>query len=127
MYEITLCGTPLASLAARFPSVALYPAPVSTVLSRSAVDSLEIDELVDKLRSLGITPREVRGSRDHYEVRIEGRLGDAVLHSLRWAARLEEEQTVMRVSATQGELRVIMEELANSGSRIEHCIRCRGI
>ena len=123
MYEITLRGTPPASLAARFPSVALYAAPPATVLSRRVVDPREIDELVEKLRSLGIAPLEVRASHRHYEFRIEGRLTDSTLRSMQWAARLDQERTVMLISATQAELRMILHELADSGIDIDHLIR----
>lgn len=123
MYEITLRGTPPASLAARFPSATLYSAPPATVLSRRIVDPLEIDELVEKLRSLGITPLEVHVSCRRYEFRIEGRLTDATLHSMQWAARLDRERTVMVVPATPAELRMILNELADTGIEIDHLIR----
>jgi hypothetical protein len=123
VYEITLRGTPPASLAARFPSVTLYSAPPATVLSRRVVDPREIDELVEKLRSLGIAPLEVRASRRHYEFRIEGRLTDSTLRSMQWAARLDQERTVMLISATQAELRMILNELADTGIEIDHLIR----
>ena len=123
MYEITLRGTAPASLAARFPAAMLYYAPPATVLSRRIVDPLEIDELVEKLRSLGITPLEVRVSRRRYEFRIEGRLTDSTLHSMQWAARLDQERTVMVVSATPAELRMILNEFADTGIEIDHLIR----
>ena len=123
MYEITLRGTPPASLAARFPSVTLYSAPPATVLSRRVVDPREIDELVEKLRSLGIAPLEVRASHRRYEFRIEGRLTDSTLRSMQWAARLEQERTVMLISATPAELRMILNELADTGIEIDHLIR----
>jgi hypothetical protein len=127
VYEITLRCAPPSSVTTRFPSLTLWSAPVATVLSRRVVDPLEIDELVGKLRSLGITPLEVHASHRRYEFRIAGRLGASILHSLRWAARLEQERTVIRISAAQGELSLILEELASNGIQIEHCIRCRGI
>jgi carbon monoxide dehydrogenase subunit G len=65
---------------------------------------------------------EVRASPRHYEFRIEGRLGRSILRYLRWAFRLEKERTVVRV-ATQRELRMILEQLAESGIQIDHCIR----
>jgi hypothetical protein len=42
---------------------------------------------------------------------------------MQWTAHLDQERTVMRVSATPPELRVILNELANSGVRIDHLIR----
>jgi hypothetical protein len=49
-------------------------------------------------------------------------LGGSILRYLRWAFRLEKERTVVRV-ATQLELRMILEQLAESGIQIDHCIR----
>jgi hypothetical protein len=123
VYEITLRGTPPTDLAARFPSVTLYCAPTATVLSRRVSDPLEIDELVEKLRSLGIAPLEVRASARNYEFRIEGRLSDSTLRSMQWAARLDQERTVMLVKATHAELQKILNELADSGIDIDHLIR----
>lgn len=123
MYEITLRGAPPASLTARFRPISLSPVPGATILSRRVTDSAEVNELIERLRSLGITPLEVHASSDSYEFRIEGELGDSTLHYMQWAARLDQERTVMRVPATQEELRVILEELANSGIQIDHVIR----
>ena len=138
VYEITLNGQPPAGLTVRYPSITLYATPAATILSRQVVDSAEVDGFMDRLRSIGITPVEVHASpcgnplstqrtpkssqlRDHYEFRIEGRLGDSILHYLQWAARLEEQRTVMRVHAT--DLQAILEDLAANGIRIEHFIR----
>ena len=123
MYEITLRGTPPASLTARFPAITLHSEPASTILSRRVADAAEVDELIERLRSLGITPLEVRATSRNFEFRIEGRLGESTLRSMQWTARLDQERTVMRVSATPAELRVILEELVNSGNRIDHVIR----
>lgn len=123
MYEITLRGTPPASLTARFPAITLYSEPASTILSRRVADAAEVDELIERLRSLGITPLEVRATSRNFEFRIEGRLGESTLRSMQWTARLDQERTVMRVSATPAELRVILEELVNGGNRIDHVIR----
>jgi len=42
---------------------------------------------------------------------------------MQWTARLDQERTVMRVSATPPELRAILNELAESGMRIDHLVR----
>ena len=75
MYEITLRGTPPASLTARFPAITLYSEPASTILSRRVADSAEVDELIERLRSLGITPPEVRATSRIFEFRIQGPAG----------------------------------------------------
>jgi hypothetical protein len=123
VYEITLRGAPPAGLTARFPSIVLYVLPAVTVLSRRVVDATEVDSLIERLRSIGITPLEMHASSFDYEFRIEGRLGDSTLRSMQWAARFEEERTMMRVMATAGDLQLILEELADSGMGIDHLIR----
>ena len=123
VYEITLRGAPPAGLTAKFPSIVLHVLPAATVLSRRMVDPAEIDGLVERLRSIGITPMEMHASSLDYEVRIEGRLGDSTLRSMQWEARFEEERTMMRVIATLGDLQLILEELADSGIGIDHLIR----
>ena len=122
-YEITLHGAPPADLTARFSSIVLYALPAATVLSRRVVDATEVDSLIERLRSIGITPLEMHASSLDYEFRIEGRLGDSTLRSMQWAARFEEERTMMRVMATPGDLQLILEELADSGIGIDHLIR----
>ena len=123
VYEITLHGEPPAGLFARFPSTVFYVLPAATVLSRRVVDPAEIDGLIERLRSIGITPAEMHVSSLDYEIRIEGRLGDSTLRSMQWAARFEEERTMMRVIATPGDLQLILEELAASGIGMDRLIR----
>jgi hypothetical protein len=123
VYEITLRGAPPAGLTARFPTTVLYLLPAATVLSRRVVDPAEIDRLIERLRSIGITPAEMHASPLEYEFRIEGRLGDSTVRSMQWAARFEEERTMIRVIATPGELQLILEELAASGIGMDRLIR----
>jgi len=123
IYEITLHGAPPVGLTARFPSLTLCSVPAATVLTRRMVDSAEIDELIEQLRSIGITPLEMRASSPHCEFRIAGRLGDSTVRYMRWAARFEPERTVMRVLTTPEQLQLILDELADSGTGIDHLIR----
>ena len=123
VYEITLRGTPPAGLTARFPSMTLHSMPVVTVLFRRVVDPTEIDGLIDRLRSIGIAPLEMHASTPNYEFWIEGRLGESILRSMRWAVRFEQERTVVRVFATPRDLQLILDELADSGIEIDHLIR----
>ena len=124
VYEITLHGAPPAGLTARFPSMVLCVVPAATVLSRRVVDQAEIDELIERLRSIGITPLEMYASSRYHEFRIQGRLGESIMRSMHWAARFEQERTMLRVVATHGELQLILDELADSGTEIDHLI-CR--
>jgi len=152
VYEITVHGAPPPNLTARFPSVSLHSTPMATILSRHVVDAAEIDGLMERLRSVGVTPLEVlvgpgddpvrtraREMRDlvhgvdhppkprqgaYYEFRIEGRLGESILRYLQWPARLEGQRTVVRVLATPADLQVILGELAVGDVQIDHFI-CR--
>ena len=85
VYEITLRRTPPAGLTARFPSVTLHSIPAVTVLFRHVVDPAEIDGLIERLRSIGITPVELHASSSYCEFWIEGHLGESTLRSMRWA------------------------------------------
>jgi hypothetical protein len=123
VYQITLLGAPPASLSARFPAITVHSEPATTILSRRVADLAEVDRLIERLRALGITPLEVHAISGSYEFRIEGQLAESTLRSMQWTARLDQERTVMRVSATPTGLRVILEELANSGVRIDHVIQ----
>jgi hypothetical protein len=124
VYEITLRGTPPAGLTARYPSMTLHPIPAVTVLFRRVVDPTEIDGLIERLRSIAITPLELHASAPYYEFWIEGRLGESTLRSMRWAARVEQERTLVRVLATIVDLQLILDELSESGIEIDHLV-CR--
>jgi hypothetical protein len=123
VYEITLHGAPPAGLTARFPSLTLFSVPAATVLSRRVVDLAEIDGLIEQLRAIGITPIEMRVSFPHCEVRVEGRLGDSIVRYMRWSARFEPERTVIRVLTTGEQLQLIVDELVDSGTGVDHLIR----
>jgi hypothetical protein len=97
--------------------------PAATVLSKETSDPAEVDELSERLRSLGITPLEVRATSRHYEFWIEGRLGRSFLRYLHWTSRVEPKRTVVRVLGSHRELRMILEQLAESGIQIDSCIR----
>jgi hypothetical protein len=124
VYEITLRGAPPRALIARVPVITVVTEPPATVLFKQISDPAEVDELTERLRTLGITPLEVRASVGHYELRIEGRLGRPILGYLQWDSRLEPERAVVRVMATQKQLRMILEQLAQEGTEIERCVRC---
>ncbi len=123
VYEITTCGAPPGRLRIRFPAIIWHSAPTVTVLSRRMADATDVDWLIERLRSLGITPLEVHASSRSCEFRIEGQLSDSTLRYMQWTAHFDQERTVMRVSATPPELRVILHELTESGVRIDHLVR----
>jgi hypothetical protein len=123
VYEITVRGALPPAVIARFPGITVLTEPPATVLFKQISDLEEVDELTERLRTFGITPLEVRASAGHYELRIEGRLGRSILGYLQWDSRLEPERSVVRVVATQHELRMILEQLAQGGTEIERCVR----
>jgi hypothetical protein len=133
VYDITLRGAPPTGLVARCPAARLYATPVTTVLSRRGADDEQLDGLIERLRSIGITPMGVRAGsvpgnvqhESYCEFRIEGRLGDSMVRYLQWAARLEPERTVIRLLTTRDGLQKLLEELADSQVRIDHLIRHR--
>ena len=126
VYQITLHGAPPATLTSKFPAMRLQATPPTTILSRRAADSVEVDRLMERLRSLGITPLEVHASSRNYEFRIAGRLGDSTMRYMEWAGRLDHERTIMRVAAGPTELQMILKELAKVGIEIDHIIRHHG-
>src|SRR4029450_4235840 len=115
VYEITLRGAPPRALIARVPVITVLTEPPATVLFKQVTDPAEVDELTERLRTLGITPLEVRAFSGHYELRIEGRLGRSILGYLQWDSRLEPERAVVRVVATQEELRVVFGQMGQGG------------
>jgi hypothetical protein len=60
----------------------LYVLPAATVLSRRVVAATAVDRLIERLRSIGITPLEMHVTSLGYEFRIEGRLSDSTLRSM---------------------------------------------
>jgi hypothetical protein len=123
VYEITLHSAPPAAVTSQFPAIKVHATPASTILTRRAADLADVDRLIERLRSLAITPLEVHASSGNYEFRIQGRLGESTLHYMQWAVRHEQERTIMRVTAAPAELQMILKELGNRGVAIDHVIR----
>jgi hypothetical protein len=126
VYQVTLHSAPPAALTSKFPAITLHATPPTTVLSRRGAELADVDRLIERLRSLGITPLEVHASSRNCEFRIEGLLGEAALHYMEWAVRLDQERTIIRVAAAPVELQMILKELAKMGIGIDHIIRHPG-
>jgi hypothetical protein len=122
VYQITLHSAPPATLTSKFPAITLHATPPTTILSRRAAELADVDRLIERLRSLGITPLEVHSSSRNCEFRIEGLLGESALHYMEWAVRLDQERTIIRVAAAPVELQMILRELAKVGIGIDHII-----
>ena len=126
VYQVTLHSAPPAALISKFPAITLHATPPTTILSRRAAELEDVDRLIERLRSLGITPLEVHASSRNCEFRIEGLLGESALHYMEWAVRLDQERTIIRVAAAPVELQMILKELAKMGIGIDHIIRHPG-
>ena len=110
----------------RVPGDHLHATPPTTILSRRAAELADVDRLIERLRSLGITPLEVHASSRNCEFRIEGLLGESALRYMEWAVRLDQERTIVPVAAAPVELQMIFKELAKVGIGIDHIIRHHG-
>jgi hypothetical protein len=126
VYQVTLHSAPPAALISKFPAITLHATPPTTILSRRGAELADVDRLIERLRSLGITPLEVHASSRNCEFRIEGLLGESALHYMEWAVRLDQERTIIRVAAAPAELQMILKELAKMGIGIDHIIRHPG-
>ena len=126
VYQVTLHSAPPAALISKFPAITLHATPPTTILSRRGAELADVDRLIERLRSLGITPLEVHSSSRNCEFRIEGLLGESALHYMEWAVRLDQERTIIRVAAAPVELQMILKELAKVGIGIDHIIRHHG-
>ena len=126
VYQVTLHSAPPAALISKFPAITLHATPPTTILSRRGAELADVDRLIERLRSLGITPLEVHASSRNCEFRIEGLLGESALHYMEWAVRLDQERTIIRVAAAPVELQMILKELAKMGIGIDHIIRHHG-
>jgi len=126
VYQVTLHSAPPAALISKFPAITLHATPPTTILSRRGAELADVDRLIERLRSLGITPLEVHASSRNCEFRIEGLLGESALHYMEWAVRLDQERTIIRVAAAPVELQMILKELAKMGIGIDHIIRHPG-
>jgi len=126
VYQVTLHSAPPAALISKFPAITLHATPPTTILSRRGAELADVDRLIERLRSLGITPLEVHASSRNCEFRIEGLLGESALHYMEWAVRLDQERTIIRVAAVPVELQMILKELAKMGIGIDHIIRHPG-
>lgn len=137
-YEIGFDGDVVDLVRRVLPTAHVLSSPTCTVLWHHLRDTEELDTLLDALLTLGITPLVVyeaaggvrrgqgRPGRQaqvgesagavppmptYCEVRVDGRLGDAILRHLRWSHRVVQ-TTVVRVRASQEALRGMLAELA---------------
>ena len=127
------------------PSARVLSTPTCTVLWHHLDLQTELDAVLDALSAVGITPRQVyesvgcsrRQRKDgddgrrldpgsmptaltYCEVRIDGRLGDAILGHLRWSNRVLQ-TTIVRVRLSYDALRALLAEMS-SATRVDYVI-----
>jgi len=127
------------------PSARVLSTPTCTVLWHHLDLQTELDAVLDALSSVGITPRQVYesvgcprrraegsdGARrleagcmsaasTYCEVRIDGRLGDAILGHLRWSNRVLQ-TTIVRVRISYDALRALLAEMSIA-TRVDYVI-----
>ena len=136
-YEIRLQARPPSWLRERFDTLKVGRAPAQTALFRRVESSHELDVLLARLSSLGLTLAEVHeqqlpAARDDadsqekpfsYEVRVDGRLGDTFLNFLRWRHCTVPEQTTVRVDARPHDVLQLLATCSDLGLGIERVRR----
>ena len=129
LYEIGLDGDVADAMHRSHPEALVMEAGTSTILWTHLRRPEELHLLLDALADFGLTPQEVHESvgpgrrsrsaavepaevrQPYCEVRLSGRLGAAALHHLGWPHRVVR-TTVVRVSASQRSLRVVLGQMA---------------
>jgi hypothetical protein len=109
--------------------------PAQTVLFHCVEDIAELDELLDRLESLGLVLAEIHEAPAtpdggaltppgrNYEVRVLGEVGERLLRSLGWSYRHVPEQQLVWGDATPDELSGFLLHCVDSGLGIERVHR----
>lgn len=141
-YELGFDGDVLAMVQQFCPHAQVITGPVSTILWHRLRRVDELDDLLDSLVNMGITPSEVHessggvhrgldpvvghggpggGPRTTYcEVRFRGQLGDRTLQYLGWSHRVVK-TTVVRLRASDEGLRTLVGQVAGV-SRLDYLL-----
>lgn len=147
-YEIGFEGDVVDAVQRLTPAARVTDVPTCTILWSWGRRPDELDTLLDTLSGLGVSLREVyesagglhqgllpRGgtstqvcpassgddaSRPYCEVRVGGRLGEAVLRYLGWSHRVAK-ITVVKLRTSHEELRVMLAEMAKI-SRVDYLL-----
>jgi uncharacterized protein YjiS (DUF1127 family) len=117
-YEISFDGDVRGLVDQIRPSARILGVPTRTILWRHTRSAAELDTILHALLDLGITPREIHESMPvrtepvtYCEVRVDGRLGLATLHHLRWSYRVAS-TTIVQLQTDRDGLQGIFTELA---------------
>jgi hypothetical protein len=133
VYDIQLHRRPPDALRSQFPTMALRSTGAQTALRRQVGDLGQLDDLLQKLSSVGVVLTDIHRlpptARDRvagavtYEVRVAGELGDSLLRYLSWPHCVVPEQTHVRLAAGQGELHRFLQACTDCGTGIERVRR----
>lgn len=125
VYDIQLRARPPASLQESFPRVRVETVPAQTALRGRVSEPGQLDDLLDKVRSVGLVLADVhrlsstrqpgRPDSETYEVRVEGELGERLLRYLRWPHYVVPEQTVVRIAAAPASLQSYLQSCTGAG------------
>jgi hypothetical protein len=139
LYELGFDGDVMATVHSISPSARVITVPVSTILWHRPSSAEELDDLLDSLLDMGITPSEVHESArrahpgmdpapghggvhpsSYCEVRVRGELGNATLQYLGWSHRVVE-TTVVRLHASDEALRSLVGQVS-AVSRLDYLL-----
>jgi hypothetical protein len=140
LYAIQLERRPPASLRSRFPSMKVRLAGAQTVLRREVSDPVQLDALLQDLRSVGLVltdahrltspphERGVEAPADRqtpatYEVRVAGELGTRLVHYLRCSHFVVPEQVTVQLVVDWAGLTSFVKACSECGARIERVRR----
>jgi hypothetical protein len=80
--------------------------------------------MADRRQSeLGLPPEQSLPVVRSYEVHVEGRLGNALLHYLHWSNRTQPEESVVRVQVSPRDLHQFLASCADCGLTIDRITR----
>jgi hypothetical protein len=141
-YEVHLQGSPPDTLMARFAPTVVGRVPAQTVLMRRVTSQDELAILLERVLTVGLVlndvhelrvasrapdaTRRVAGQRTvsrAYEVRVDGRLDEALLRFLRWKHRYLPEQAALRLEGTTEEVHEFLDACCRLGLGIERVRR----
>ena len=129
VYDVVLAGRPSESLRSRYPAMTVQATRAQTALRRQAGGPGQLDDLLEKLCSLGLQLLDVHrvpgtaGETDTYEVHVDGEVGESLVSYLRWSHHVVPGQTRVRISAASDDLHGFLQACTKCGERIERVRR----
>ena len=125
VYDVVLGSRPPDSLRSRFPAMSVHRIQTHTALRRRVGGPGQLDDLLEKLWSLGLPLLEVHqlpgATREQqtYEVRVAGEVGEPLLRYLSWSHRIVSGQIRVRIAAATSELHQFLQACTEIGAEIQ--------